>query len=335
MPLNKDFYFRLEILDECLRNRYRNWTLLDLINKVSERLLEHYNSTASKRTIQGDLKYLKEEKLAPIEKKKNGSITYFYYSDPNYSIKNLPVKEEEINFLKDAINILRQVNDFKILQDIEDIVTKLQNTVSTNIEGRPLIIQFEKHTTALGTEHIDCLFTAIKEKVVLRVSYQPFNAEQIKEYIFHPYLLKEYRNRWFVYGRKETRSSITIFALDRIKKIKNSNEEYIANDLFVPETYFKNLIGVTIPENEAVQTIEIKIARKQVPYIKTKPIHNTQEIVKEYKTGDILIRLQLISNYELKSVLFGYGADIEVIKPTELRESMKKELKNAILNYGY
>jgi predicted DNA-binding transcriptional regulator YafY len=333
MPLNKDFYFRLEILDECLRNRYRNWTLQDLIDKVSERLLEHYNITASKRTIQADLKFLKEEKLAPIEKKKNGSATYFFYADPNYSIKNLPVKEEEISFLKDAINILRQVNDFKILRDIDDIVTKLQNTVNTNIEGSPLIIQFEKHTTALGTEHIDSLFTAIKEKAVLRVSYQPFNAEQPKEYIFHPYLLKEYRNRWFIIGRKENRSSITIFALDRIKKIKNSNEDYIANDLFDPQTYYNYLIGVTILQDTAIENIVIKVASKQAPYIKTKPIHNTQRITKEYKNGDILIELQLICNYELKSVLLSYGGDIEVLKPIELRESIKKEFQKVISNY--
>lgn len=333
MPLNKDFYFRLEILDECLRNRLRKWTLQDLIDKVNDRLLEQYNISASKRTIQDDLKYLREEKLAPIERKKNGVATYFYYSNPNYSIKNLPIKEEEVNYLTEAINILRQVNDFKILQDIEDIVKKLQNTVNTNIEGSSSVIQFEKHTISLGTDYIDSLYTAIKEKVTLRVSYQPFNAEQPKEYIFHPYLLKEYRNRWFVIGRKEKRNSVTNFALDRIKKIKNSKEDYIDNDLFDANTYFNNLIGVTIPEGAGIEDVEIKIASKQVPYIKTKPIHNTQKIIKEYKNGDVLILLQLICNYELKSVLLGYGSDLEVIKPIELREGIRNEFQMSILNY--
>lgn len=333
MPENKDFSFRLEILDECLRNRYRSWTLQNLIDKVSEHLLERHNKTASKRTIQDDLKYMKYEKQAPIEKKKNGSVTYFYYSDPNYSIKNLPIKDEEISYIKDAIDILRQVNDFKILHDVDEIVTKLQNTVTTNVEGSRLIIQFERHTTALGTDYIDSLFTAIKEKATLRIAYQPYKAESSEECIFHAYLLKEYRNRWFVFGRKNHSDSITNFALDRIKRIRNSGEPYIPNNFFDPETYFNNLIGVTIPQNSNIEDVEIRVISRQVPYVKTKPIHNSQKIIKEFKNGDVIIQLRLICNYELKAVLLAYGSDIEVLRPIALREIMKMEFQKIISNY--
>ena len=82
---------------------------------------------------------------------------------PHYSIKNLPIDNEEIAFLKDAIHILRQVNDFKILGDVDAIINKLQNTVQTNIEGGASIVQFEKHTIALGTEYIDKIFDATTE----------------------------------------------------------------------------------------------------------------------------------------------------------------------------
>jgi predicted DNA-binding transcriptional regulator YafY len=332
MPQNKDFALRIEIIDECLRNRYRKWTLQDLIDSVNEKLTERYGKTAGKRTIQDDLKYMKEEKGAPIEKIKSGTKTYFLYGDINYSIKNLPIKDEEISYLNDAINILRQVNDFKILQDVDEIVSKLQNTVKTNIEGGPTIIQFEKNATAAGIGYIDDIFSAIKEKTPLRVTYQPFNAEP-QQHVFHPYLLKEYRNRWFLIGRKNNSGSITNFALDRIKEIKNSNIDFVENDLFDPETYFNNLIGVTMPEGELVQPIEIKVTANQAPYIKTKPIHHTQEIIKEYAKGDILIRLYLISNYELRSVILSFGCDLEVIKPLALRESLREVLQKAVICY--
>jgi predicted DNA-binding transcriptional regulator YafY len=327
MPQNKDFALRIDIIDECLRNRFRKWTLKDLIDTVNEKLTERYGKTASKRTIQGDLKHMSEEKGAPIEKIKDGTKTYFLYGDKNYSIKNLPVRDEEIRFLTDAISILRQVNDFKILLDVDDIVNKLQNTVKTSIENGPTIIQFEKNTMAGGSGYIDDLFTAIKEKTSLRVSYQSFKADKAEQYVFHPYLLKEYRNRWFVIGRKADAALITNFALDRIKEIKNSSALFIENDLFDPETYFNNLIGVTIPEDELVQPIELKVIAKQAPYLKTKPIHHTQEVIKEYANGDIVIRLHLISNYELRSVLLGFGGDIEVLKPNSLRKSIKELLK--------
>lgn len=335
MPQNKDFAIRIEILDECLRNKYRKWTLQDLIDAVNEKLTERYGKTVSKKTVQDDLKYMQEElpKPAPIEKRKEGYVTYFSYSDPNYSIKNLPIELEEIEYLKDAIDLLRQVNDFKILGDVDSIINKLQNTVNTNTEGGSAIVQFEKHTTALGTEYIDGIFDAIKGNTVLRITYQSFKAPAPVQCIFHPYLLKEYRNRWFVIGRKEKEGSVIILALDRIKEIKNSGEEYIQNNLFNPDSYYNNLIGVSIPDGEKIQPIELKVTNNQSPYIRTKPIHHTQEIIYEYKNGDIKVRLWLINNYELRSVLLSYGSDIEVLKPESLRNEMKEIFKKAVNNY--
>ena len=324
MPQNKDFAIRIDILDECFRNRYRTWTLQNLIDTVNEKLVERYGKTVSKKTVQDAIKFMKEEKQAPVEKRKNGTTTYFYYSDPNFSIKNLPIETEEIDFLKDAIHLLRQVNDFKILGDVDAIINKLQNTVNTNLEGGSTIVQFEKHTTVLGTEYIDKIFDAIKGKTALRITYQSFKASIPEQCVFHPYLLKEYRNRWFLIGRKGDAESVTILALDRIKEIKNSGVEYIKNNLFDPETYYNNLIGVSIPDGEIIQAIELKIANNQSPYIRTKPIHHTQEIIQEYKNGDIKVKLWLINNYELRSVLLSYGSDIEVLKPESLRNEMKE-----------
>lgn len=323
MPKNKDFALRTELIDECLRNSLRNWTLEKIVFQINQKLNERYNKTVSKHTIQNDIKYLIEEKNAPIAKKREGNVTYFYYLDKNFSIKNLPIQEEEVTLLKDAINILSQVSEFQVIDDVKEIILKLQNTVSSENVNKPSIIQFEKQDISIGIEYIDDLFTAIKEKIALRISYQSFKAENAEEYIFHPYLLKEYRNRWFVIGRKDNSDRPTNLALDRIKKIKTSTEQYVENDLFNSDVYFNNLIGVTFPEGAQIETIELKIAARQVPYIKTKPIHHTQSVIKKYKNGDIIIELHLIINYELHSVLLSYGCDITVFKPLELREQIK------------
>jgi predicted DNA-binding transcriptional regulator YafY len=323
MPINKDFALRLELLDECLRNSMRKWTLQDLIDKVNIKLVNDFGKEISRRTIQGDLKHLKDEKNAPIVTWKEGSQTYYKYKDRNFSIKNLPIQEEEVVLLRDAISILNQVSNFKILDDVGVIINKLQNTVNTNVANRQCFIQFEKHTTAKGTEYIDSIFSAIKERLTLRITYQSFKADKATEYTFHPYLLKEYRNRWFAIGRKEKSKETTNLALDRIKQIKNSKEDYIANDLFDPETYFNDLVGVTFPENGSVQMVVLKVSSSQSKYVLTKPIHHSQTVIKEYKNGDIQVELRLIENYELHSVLLSYGPQIEVIKPVSLRNKMK------------
>ena len=333
MPKNKDFALRIEIIDECLRNQYRKWTLQKLIDAINDKLKDRYGKSIGKRTIQDDIKYLKFDKMAPIEKRKEGQNTFFYYSDSNYSVKNLPINNEEISYLNDAINILRQVSDFKIIQDVDDIIYKLKSRVDTNIEKGESIIQFEKHTVSQGLNFSDDIFAAIKGKSPIRISYKPFKSEELVNCIFHPYLLKEYRNRWFAIGRKECEKYITNFALDRIKEIKNSNEKFVLNDLFDPKTYFDNLIGVSKPIGEAPQYIEVKVSAKQVPYILTKPVHFSHEVIKTYRNKDVIIRLFLICNYELRSVLLSYIPDIEIIKPVSLRKEMISHLNEAINKY--
>ena len=334
MPQNKDFYHRIEIIDECLRNRNRKWTLENLLEAVNTKLTDRYGKTAAKRTIQADIKYLVEEKNAPIDRKREGNTTWFSYIDNTFSIKNLPVKEDEKDLINDAIEILTQVNEFQILKDVKDVIKKLQNTVKATTEKTGSIIQFEKHTTSTGTQHIDNIFAAIKAKTALRIAYQSFKMEEPEHCVFHPYLLKEYRNRWFVIGRKDSTIKITNFALDRIKGIKTSAAHYIENDLFNPETYFNHLIGVTFPENEIPQEVEIKVKANQAPYIRTKPIHYSQEIIKEKANGDITIRLWLINNYELRSALLSYGCDLEILKPKSLQQSMIKAFQDGVNCYN-
>lgn len=333
MPKSKDFYHRIEILDECFRRRNKKWHIDELVECLNEKLQDRYGETVSKRTIQYGIDYLINEKCAPIEKVRDGQKVYYSYSDANYSIKNLPLSDEEIILLKDAVAILKQVGGVSMAKDIVAVVDKLENSIASNAATDRTIILFEKHTHASGLEHIDDLFTSIKEQITLKVQYQPFGKEPYEQLV-HPYLLKEYRNRWFLIARDNKHNTICNLALDRIKGIKPAKIDFEENDLFDPNTYFNHLIGVTFPQDEEISDIIINVKAKQAPYIQTKPIHFTQETIERYNDGGIQIRLRLIANYELRSVLLGYGEDIEVLEPLALREQLKVVFTNAAQAYA-
>jgi predicted DNA-binding transcriptional regulator YafY len=332
MPKSKDFYHRIEIIDECLRQKGRKWDISNLLKAVNLKLEERFEEAVSKRTLQYALDYLINEKGAPIEKKKDGARVFYFYADANYSIKNLPLSDEEIILLKDAVEVIKQIGSVSIAQDALSVIGKLENTIAQNPLSNRTMIQFERHTTASGLEHMDDLFTAIKERIVLMITYQPFGKEAYEQLV-HPYLLKEYRNRWFLIARDDKHGTVCNLALDRIKGVKPAKADFKENDLFDPTTYFDHLIGVTFPAGEAISEIVVKVKPSQVPYIKTKPIHFNQEI-EEAENGCILIKLKLINNYELRSVLLGYGADIEVFQPSGLREQMREIFQNALTNYN-
>lgn len=211
------------------------------------------------------------------------------------------------------------------------IIRKLDNRIDTNSDTS--VIEFEDNDLTHGLEFIKPIFDGITSKASLKICYQPFNTKIQDEIIFSPYLLKEYRNRWFIFGKNSEYTTISVLALDRIKKIRNSNKLYDDTLNFNSEKYFSNLIGVSIPKDSKVQTIEIIVKAELVPYIITKPIHKNQEVLKKFSNGDVLIKTDLIVNYELKSLILSYGSGMVVKKPLYLRQEILKVVEEIKNNY--
>ncbi len=312
---------RIEILDELLgSSRRRNYQ--ELLEALGNALETKGEVPIRERMLKNDISFLINDEGAPIHRptKKDPAVYYF----EKFSLKKVPVDDDDIAYLKQAVAILKKATDIKLTSEIDSIISKLENKIHTNVPESNTMIAFEEHTQASGNEYFDKIFSAIQEKCPIKILYQPFGRD-CREWIVHPYMLKEYRNRWFLIGRVGENNSITNIGLDRIKgKISNSAESFIENNLFDTQTYFNNLIGVSFPKDQTVPfDIQIKVAPPLVDYIKTKPLHKGQVIEKVYKNGSLLISLRLYNNYELKSYLLSYGPGIEVLKPIVLREEMK------------
>jgi predicted DNA-binding transcriptional regulator YafY len=321
MPATKNQNERLEILDELLS--LRGWTMDELLQRVNARIGDSSNPV-TRRTLFRDINYLIDTKNAPVHRPVKGDNLYYYTGA--FSLKNIPLDSDDLASLKNAVEMLRQVGNLELIREVDDVIRKLENRIHIEGAEQPILLQFEKHTSALGTEHIQGLMDALNSKTVLRITYHPYSRPQANETIVHPYLLKEFRNRWFLLGREGKATRVTNYALDRIKKIRPSDERFVENDLFDPADYFNHLIGVSVPEGAMPEDIEIKVYKQAAPYVRSKPIHLNQEVVKQYRDGSILVRLKLIINYELKSVLLSYGPGIVVRRPRALRETMQKML---------
>jgi predicted DNA-binding transcriptional regulator YafY len=319
---------RIEILDEILRGT-RKYTFVELMDKLNESLELAGYPEISRKTLFNDLKFLKEEKGAPINKPTHGD-PYYYYTE-KFSIKNIVLDEDEVYLLRQASEILKKAAPFQISSEIDLIISKLDNRIETNSNNT--VIEFENNNLLQGLEYIKPIFEAITSKSALKISYQSFNTKMQSDIIFSPYLLKEYRNRWFVFGKNSEYNTISVLGLDRIKKIGNSNNIYDETLNFDSEKYFSNLIGVSIPKDSEVQSIEIKVRAELVPYIITKPIHKNQEVVKKYSNGNVLIKLDLIINYELKSLILSFGSGVIVKKPLYLRQEISNEIEKIKNNY--
>lgn len=311
---------RIEILDELLGAPVkRNYT--DLLEALGKALLLKGEVPIQLRMLKNDISFLENEMNAPIHRpdKKDNRV---YYTE-RFTLKSVPVDDDDISILKNAVQILKKATNIKLTEEVDEIISRLENKIHTNVPDSGAMIAFEEHTEAKGKEYFDEIFSAIKLQQPIKVNYQPFGKE-IREWVIHPYMLKEYRNRWFLIGRVGNNRSLSNLRLDSLKgRIRNCNESFIQNDLFDPETYFNEVIGVTIPKDVKAMEIEIKVAASSADYVRTKPIHKSQIIKKEYKDGSLLVKLKILNNYELKSHLLSYGPAIEVTKPDVLRNELK------------
>lgn len=319
MPITKNSQLRIEIIDEILRgiNRYN---FADLLKKINSILLRTGNPSIGEKTLYNDLKYLREDKGAPIHRP-NAFDDKYYYTE-KFSIRTPLLDYEEIEYLKQVSLIMKKLSPAHSGEEFTQIIAKLDDTVHTISDNGESIIEIEGHTQTSGINWYNNLFYAIKNKSPLRITYKPYHKVEPREFVFHPYLLKQYRNRWFLFGREYDKVDIDNLALDRIVSIKNSTATFLETKNFHPEDYFNHLIGVSKPRDGEIKDVLLRVEAKSVPYILSKPIHKLQKTVKNYKNGDIQVKIPLYINYELISTILGYQNTVEVVTPKELRQEI-------------
>jgi len=335
MPVNRNALIRYKTIDTCLRNKYRRWTLEDLIDACSDALYEYegIEKGISKRTIQMDIQMMRSEKLgynAPIVVYDN---KYYTYEDEDYSITNTPLSEQDLKTMSEAVEVLRQFKGFSYFSEMGDIVSRLEDHVTSARQKTVPVIDFEKNESLKGLNYLDTIYHAIINKQTLHIKYRSFRARSANTFVFYPYLLKEYRNRWFVFGLKGGSQGLYNLALDRIHAIEVSKEPYRENTLFDPLTFFEDLVGVTKNVGMKAEKVRFWVDKQNAPYVQTKPFHKSQQLVETNEDGSMLFEIEVVINQELQREFFGYANTIKVLSPPSLVDFMRWKFRLAKERY--
>ena len=336
MPINRNALIRYKTIDNCLRRRHVKWTLDDLITACSDALYEYtgVDKIISRRTIQLDIQMMRSGSLgapAPIEVYEN---RYYRYKDPDYSFTDSPLTDDDLKLMGDTVEMLRQFGGFSAFAGMEDVLGRLEDHVSSMRHKRRPVILLEKNDDLRGLKYIEPLYKAIIAKTPVKIIYKSFKSRDMQKFIFSPYFLKEFRNRWFVYGWKKGAGMIFNLALDRIHEMGAApGEEYLENTVIDPDTFFDNLIGVTKNISDKAHKVRFWAAPGQVPYIETKPLHKSQFVVQRNEDGSAIFQMEVVLNYELEKDLLGFGEGVKVLAPRQLVHNMSKRLRQAAENY--
>jgi len=334
MPTNKHALIRYQALDRCFRVRGKQYFWEDLLEAVNEALYEYtgMGKSISRRQLFEDIKYMESDQgwAIPLERNTEVKRVWYRYSDAHFSINKRPLNPDEADRLKEALLTLGRFKGMPQFQWVDELVARLEAGFGLR-QGAERIIEFEENPYLKGSEHITTLFQAILGKHVLEVSYQGFKQAKPAKLRFHPYYLKQYNNRWFVFGLNEEIGRIANMALDRIQTLDPAKDKYKPNEAVDFAEFFEDVVGVTVPDAE-VQGVDIRVDARLWPYLSSKPLHGSQKVLRKDKDS-VTIRLAVKLNYELQSVLLSYGEELEVVAPAELRTTLKDRAKALAKRY--
>lgn len=335
MPAIKNALLRYRIIDRSIRNEYNPYPTKEQLRQACEE--EIYGTSEGLHichsTIEKDIFAMRMEHDAPItySKREKG----YYYTNDEFTMDDVPLTEKDISAIKAASTILHQFKSTSLFSQYQFAIDKILDRAVTsqqkfsNTENN---IQFETLPTISGNEYLESVLEAIKKRNVLQFEYYNYIKDVKTIRRVHPYLLKEYRNRWYLIGKSELKNKVITFGLDRISNLQTLENLFTVDSSFNPDYFFQHSIGITVFD-EKPQEIIIKTNNILSKYLTSQPLHHSQQLSEVHNNGDHLFSYFLLVTYELKMTILGYGSDCEVIAPLSLREQIAEEIKKVASKY--
>ena len=339
MPTNKNALIRYKCLDKLLSDYHHFYDIHDLTEKVNDMLYEAGFPEVTQRCIEKDINTLEYAPFsAPIERINKYGKRCIRYENRSFSIFKQEISREEQNLLREVLSTIGQFDGLDNFGWLEDF------KIGLHIEERRQIISFSNNKYLRNSNLLGTLFDNISNEVVIKLSYHTFSDETIRNIDFHPYLLKQYNDRWFLLGAADTDQKILNFALDRIDNVEPLPEKkYIECPEDIYER-FEDIIGVTLYEERQVEHILCWVSDLSKGYVNTKPIHESYtslkgdedaELHKQYPhlEGGLFFYISCIPNFELIRELCSFGSNLVVLSPESIRQEIKNRLTIHLQQY--
>ena len=330
MAQTKNALIRQRVIDRCLRSP-KQYSLKNLMEKCNIALEQAgYSKVTSKNTILEDLRGIESNfPEAKIITRKSGRSVFYEYENKNFSIYNIPLDDDGMAKLAQTITLLSKFEGMPNFEWIDEMIDHFKSSLNIPTT-KDFIVGFDDNIYLKNRNYFSRLFSAIVSEQMLEIIYKPFGKEPDR-YVIHPYYLKQYNKRWFLFGCIDGRDYLSNFPLDRIEEITNSSIEYKPNTKFDFQELFDDIIGVSNLFDDP-ERITFSVSPSSLDYIETKPILPSQKPVERKESGTIY-EINTIINRELIQLLMSYGSAIKVLSPMHLVDKIKQELIKNLENY--
>lgn len=262
--------------------------------------IQGYNYTISKRTFQRDIEDIRS--VYNIDIQYDFSRKVYYIDSDDQPEVNERIWEAFDTF--NALNISERLSDF---------------------------IHFEKRRPQ-GTENLYGLLHAIKKELQIRFLYQKFWEDTISSRIAEPYAIKEFKNRWYVLAKDLKDNRVKSFALDRLSDLEITKKKFQLPKEFNVNEHFRYCFGIISPNEHAPTDVLLSLNPMQGKYIKTLPLHETQEVIVD-NADELRIKLRLYITHDFVMEVLSLGDNVKVLEPHSLIQEIQSVYESALKLY--
>ncbi len=328
VPLNRNKGLRYKIIDELLKRR-RGYTIEEIRAKVNEALADWDNKEVTPRTIYNDLDEL--QSVYDLDITKAGHR--YKYTDPNDSFRKSRANMEEKQTVELSLEAFAgTMRHFPFFNKFSDVINRMlagDLYAGMDDEDKARIIQIGESYNESGQQHIEKIYEAIKNKTVIAVLYNK-GPNNMNWRIISPYILKEYRNQWYMVGYSKDSSrgpNSSVYALSKIESLRMlDKEQYVIDPKFNADDYFKYSLGVYHDLYKEPIVVKLKFTGAfHVQRLKTSKLHSTMELI-SMTDNEIIVSMEVYNSPDLTALILGFKNEVEVVEP----EILRKEIKDII-----
>ena len=333
-------FSRLRIIDELISTSEGLLNRETLTRKVNDLLPE--DEKIDTVSIDKDIKKLRELIAAshPEVSLKNTQSKGYFYAPKGYRVFQEAIDLNDKPALIIARELLQTLQGSILQPRFEEFVQKIMTLTIGEEDDQTLeepagsYIRISDQTPDPGVQWIEPLLKAIIDKETRLISYRS-RRQDVKERHISPYLLKQYQNRWYMvaydhgstYDQKEL-----VFALNNLSSCTYSNKPYKTPRINVRE-FFRYSIGIWHEHQVAPQRVLLKFFKQQ-DYVRSNPIHHTQEIEAVDQLGNMVVAITVYPGPELDRLILGFGDMVQVLEPDSIVQRIREKIQGMSLRYS-
>ncbi|MCK8493359.1 WYL domain-containing protein [Spirosoma sp. RP8] len=340
MPITRSAFQRYRLIDEIISRYPRQYSKQKLFDLCRDKC-----GIRSISSLEKDIQRLREDHDAPIayDKRRNG----YYYTDPQFRLLRLMLSPDDMEALDYAREVLTATQGASVAGELANALQKVRQSLDiireVKTEGLTRRVVYVEERVLGGNRHyVPVLIRAINQNRQIAFRYRKHEtavaepdglAEVPKRRALHPILLREVADSWYVIGYDEPTGKERTFALDRMSDLEITDEACaVPPDVLTNVSeLFEHIYGIT-DSSGPVEEVVLSFSPLFGRYVKAKPIHQTQEVIRDTDT-ECVVRLRLAPNRDLLMHLRSYGEHVAVLQPASLAQAIKESLMATLARY--